>query len=198
MYPEGFDYPGSYWRTAEGTFQEYGPRSRFILELLVGPSGWLTLTPVLAFGLVGLAMVLSRRDDPSRPLAAVVAGSMVILVAYYTWGVRRTDFAGQSFGIRHFLAITPAVFYFAVVALDRFRGYIAPTLFVLLMGGGLYYAIVGVNNPWSRVEEREREDPLLRVAQKFVIYPWSRTRHKLEMDRLKGAKSPGIPPQGRP
>src|SRR6185437_11008047 len=36
MYPEAFNYPGSYWTTAAGAWKEPGPRWRFGLELLVG------------------------------------------------------------------------------------------------------------------------------------------------------------------
>jgi hypothetical protein len=199
MYPEAFVYPGSFWMTPDGTFQEYGPRVFFGLELLLGPPGWLTLTPVLAFGLVGLAMALARRGDPLRPMAGVVLGSLVVLVVYYTFVVRRTDFAGQSFGTRHLLAITPTVYVFAVEALTRLRGRVAPVLFVLLMGVGIFYAYHGVKDPWARIEERELKEPTLKVAQRFlVIYPYSRTRHKFELERAKAAGSTENPAKGRP
>ncbi len=198
MYPAAFDYPGSFWLTPDGTFQEYGPRFRFGLELLLGPPGWLTLTPVLAFGLVGLVLVLKRPGDPLRPMAALVAGSLVVLVVYYTFVVRRTDFAGQSFGTRHLLAITPAVYLFAVEALARLRSRLVPALFVLLMGVGFFYAYHGVKDPWARVEEREQVEPTLKVAQRFVIYPWSRTRHKFELERVKAAGSPDNSAKAQP
>ena len=178
MYPEAFHYPGSYWLTDEGTFREYGTRAGFALELLVGPAGWLTLTPALLFGLLGLGLTIARRGDPARPIALVVGGSLAVLVGYYAWGVRRTDFGGQSFGVRHLLAITPAVYFFAAVALAKLRGRVAPALFVVLMGVGVFYAVEGVRDPWSRVEEREEEDPAIRAAQRFVAYPYSRARHK--------------------
>ena len=143
MYPAAFDYPGSFWLKPEGTFHEYGPRFWFGLELLIGPPGWLTLTPVLAFGLVGLVRAIRRKGDPLRPMAAVVLGSLVVLVVYYTWVVRRTDFAGQSFGTRHLLAITPAVYVFAVDALARARGRLIPLLFAVLMGWGSSTPIMG-------------------------------------------------------
>ena len=67
MYPGAFDYPGSFWLTPDGTFHEYGPRICFGLELLLGPPGWLTLTPVLGFGLAGLGdgPGPSRRPAPA-------------------------------------------------------------------------------------------------------------------------------------
>jgi hypothetical protein len=198
MYPEAFVYPGSFWLTPDGTFHEYGSRFCFGLELLVGPPGWLTLTPVLVFGLVGLAMSLARRGDPLRPMAVVVSVTLIVLIAYYTFLVRRTDFGGQSFGTRHLLAITPACYFFAVSALDRLRGRIMPAIFALLMVVGFFYAYHGMKDPWSRIEERELKEPTLRVAQRFVIYPWSRTRHKFEMERLKATDVPGTPARARP
>ena len=98
------------------------------------------------------------------------------------------DFAGQSFGIRHLLAITPAVYFFAVEALTRIKGWLAPLLFVILMGVGVFYAYHGVQDPWARIEERERIEPTLKVAQRFVIYPYSRTRHKFELERANPPK----------
>ncbi len=54
-----------------------------------------------------------------------------------------------------------------------------------------------MKDPWARVEEREWKEPTLKLAQRFVIYPYSRTRHKFELERAKAA-SPGIPSKGRP
>ena len=179
MYPKAFDYPGSYWTTPEGTWREHGPRWRFGVELLIGPQGWLTVTPVLAFGLIGLGLAISRKGDPSRPMAWVVLGSLVVLVAYYTWGVRRTDFGGSSFGTRHLLPITPACFFFAVVALERLRWRVVPVLFALLMGVGGIYSAAGVKDPWSRVEERRKDDRPLDAARWLVIYPRNQNRDNL-------------------
>jgi MFS family permease len=173
MYPEAFQYPGSYWATAAGVWKETVPRWQFGLELLFGPQGWLTVTPILVFGAVGLGSVLIRPRDPFGPLAWTVGGILVVLLVYYIWGVRRTDYAGQSFGVRHLLAVTPACFAFAVVALGRARGPIAPVLFALLMMVGVAYALVGWSDPWKRIESRERVSPTLQVLQRFVVYPWS-------------------------
>ena len=172
MYPKAFDFPGSYWTTPEGTWREHGPRWRFGLELVVGPQGWLTVTPVMVFALAGMILVLATKGDPLRPMAGVVLGSVVVLVAYYTWGVRRTDFGGQSFGTRHLLPITPACFFFAVVALQRLRWKILMVpLFVALLGLGAVYAWAGVADPWSRVLDRAKADPALKAVQSLVIYP---------------------------
>ncbi len=173
MYPEAFQYPGSYWATAAGVWKETVPRWRFGLELLFGPQGWLTVTPVLVFGAVGLGSVLARPRDPLRPLAWTVGGMLLVLLGYYIWGVRRTDYAGQSFGVRHLLAVTPACFAFAVVALGRARGPIVPVLFALVMIVGVAYALVGRSDPWKRVESHARASPTLRILQRFVVYPWS-------------------------
>jgi hypothetical protein len=171
MYPEAIAYPGSYWTTEAGRWQETRPRWQFGLELLVGPQGWLTVTPALGFGVLGLMLVGARRSDPLRPAAEVVAGVVIVLGLYYTWGVRRTDFSGQSFGTRHLLPITPLCYFFAVVALDRLRSRRATVVFAILCAVGLVYSVAGMNDPWSRIERRP--DVALRVLQRFVLYPWS-------------------------
>ncbi len=200
MYPAAFDYPGSFWLTPAAKFEEYGPRSLFAIELLLGPPGWLTLTPVLVFGLIDLVRLLARRTDPLRPLAAVVVGSLVVLVIYHAWIVRRTDFAGQSFGTRHLLAITPVVYFFAIDAFGRLRGVVGRTLFWLCVLVGIFYAYHGSKDPWARIEERELKEPTLKIAQRFVVYPWSRTRHKMALDRAQAAppQPPANPAEARP
>jgi hypothetical protein len=171
MYPEAIAYPGSYWATEAGRWTETMPRWRFGLELLVGPQGWLTVTPALGFGVLGLILVGADRTDPLRPAAGVVAGVVIVLWLYYTWGVRRTDFSGQSFGTRHLLPITPLGYAFAVIALDRLRSRLAAVVFAVLFGVGTVYAVAGMQDPWSRIERRP--DVALRVLQRFVLYPRS-------------------------
>ncbi len=173
MYPEAFAYPGSYWASPEGQWKEPGPRWQFGLEFLIGPQGWLTVTPVLAFAPIGLAQVLSRRGDPLRPTAWAVGGMVGVLLIYYIWFIRRTDIAGHSFGTRHLLAVTPACYLFAVIGLARLRSRFAALVFVLLMVVGGVYAVAGMRDPWSRIEMRAPKEPALRVLQRFVPYPWS-------------------------
>jgi hypothetical protein len=173
FYPEAFQYPGSYWMKPEAQWKEVGPRWRFAIEFLVGPQGWVTVTPSLAFGFVGLAMVLLRKGDPLRPAACLVAGTVALLVAYYAWGVRRTDFAGLSFGTRHMLALSPPVFFFAVVALARLRSRVVNALFVVALMVGTAYTAAGVRNPWQRIEVLAQQDAMVRFLQRFLIYPWT-------------------------
>ena len=43
-----------------------------------------------------------------------------------------------------------------------------------------------MKDPWARIEEREMKEPTLKFAQRYlVIYPYSRTRHKFELERAK-------------
>lgn len=176
MYPEAFDYPGSYWSSGQGVWKETGPRWRFGLELLLGPQGWITVTPVLAFAVVGLVRTILRPGDPLRPAAGAVGGMLVVLLAYYVWGVRRTDYAGQSFGVRHLLAIAPACYVFAVASVARSRCRLAWSVFLVFMAVGSVYAVEGLRDPWSRVETRSPTDPALRTLQRFVLYPRSSYR----------------------
>ncbi len=173
MYPEAFAYPGSYWSTEQGAWKEVVPRWQFGLELLLGPQGWLTVTPVLAFGLIGLVDTLRKPGDPLRPAAGAVSAMLVVLLGYYVWGVRRTDYSGQSFGVRHLLAITPPCYVFAVIWLGRVRSKVAWLAFVVLTLVGGVYAVEGLRDPWSRIETRARTDRSLGLLQRFVLYPWS-------------------------
>ncbi|WP_165226350.1 hypothetical protein [Aquisphaera insulae] len=171
MNPRLFDYEGSYWTTGPGRWVERGPRWRFGLEFLFGPQGWLTVTPALILGAMGAAWIAARRGDALRPLAIIVLTSILVLVGYYTWGVRRTDFAGLSYGTRHLLAISPATFAFAVILIGRWKRKVACSVMAGLIAVGAVYAIAGMKDPWSRIERRD--DSGLRFVKKLTAYPWS-------------------------
>ena len=140
--------------------------------MLLGPQGWLTTTPLLALGLIGLARCLARRGDPSRPMAAALAFVVGLQLWYYTWGVHRMDFAGLSFGTRHLLPVAPLCLIFAVNELSRWRlRGVAVLVFLVCWLVGAVYAWEGMLDPWSRIERR-RDVPLI-LLQRGVLYPWS-------------------------
>jgi hypothetical protein len=182
MTPELLEQQGSYWASEAGRHRETVPRWQWGLELLFGPQGWLTLSPVLVLGLFGLTATAFRRGDPLRPAARVVGGVVVALFAFYVWGVRRTDFAGLSFGTRHMLAVTPAVFFFAAAIFLRARSRLLKALFVVSLLVGFIYSWKGMLDPWMRIEQRTSSDPLLALLQKATLYPWS------SYDRLGGSR----------
>ncbi len=169
MYPEALAYEGSYWATQIGQYRETIPRSLFLVELLVGPQGWLTVTPVLIFAPMGFAIAIATHKEGLRSGAVVVGVVTLVLLAYYSFGVRRTDYSGQSFGVRHLLPITPLVFFFTAAGLERLRRNAWKLVFVTLMLIGVAYSVPGMKDPWSRIERRD--DLSLRLAQRFVLYP---------------------------
>jgi len=172
MYPTAFEYPGSFWTSPGGVWKETGPRWLFGLDFLVGRQGAFTVFPAFWFGLVGLIGAMVSKGRSERWSASIVAGSLAVLVWYYVWGVRRTDFAGTSFGVRHMLPITPMVYLFGVVALGRTRRWsvVAVGLFIAAMTVGGVYAVKGMINPWSRAETRAETDPLLRAVQRGALF----------------------------
>jgi hypothetical protein len=142
--------------------------------MLIGPQGWLTVTPVLAFGLAGLVSVLARPRDALYGAAWCVAAISAVVFVYYVWFTRRTDFAGQSFGTRHLLAISPLVYYFALVLLSRYCSKPIVAVFTTLVLLGAIYSFHGVTDPWTRIERRP--ELVLRMAQQLTIYRWSSYR----------------------
>jgi hypothetical protein len=169
FYPQSFLYPGSYWASAEGTFHETGPRWQFGLEMMFGPQGWLTMTPVLVFGIIGLGVSLFGPRGPLRFAALSVIAASVVTLVFYIWLTRRTDFAGQSFGTRHLLAISPVLYLFAAATISRCRGRAVIVVFLGLTLIGAVYAWHGIADPWRRIEERS--DPALLALQRLTLYP---------------------------
>jgi hypothetical protein len=96
---------------------------------------------------------------------------VLVLISYYVWGVRRTDFAGLSFGTRHMLAITPLVFAFGAVAVARVGRWWAWCLLILLMIVGAGYAQAGMRDPWGRIERRD--DAGLKLLKRMTPYPYT-------------------------
>ena len=174
MTPALFDFKGSYWESEIGRFKETGPRARFGLELVVGPQGWLTVTPVLWLGIVGLCVIALKKVDPLRPLALAIGTLVGILLIYYTWGVRRTDFSGLSFGTRHLLAVSPLVFAFAMISTSRMGRALPWAVFLVVWAVGTVYSIAGMKDPWTRIERRD--DMGLAVVKRGTLYPWSSYR----------------------
>lgn len=174
MDPKAFEYVGSYWASEAGRWVEPGPRWQFGLELLVGPQGWLTVTPVLVLGWIGLVRAAFRPNHPLRGPAWALGLACLTVVGFYVWGVRRTDFAGQSFGTRHLLALTPPLFAFAVDLVARSGKTWAWALLVALMAWGTVYAQAGQRDPWSRIERRA--DPELKWVGRLTPYPWTSYR----------------------
>ncbi len=169
MYPQALAFDGSYWATKDGAPPDV-PRWRFGLELLLGPQGFFTVTPALIFAPIGLVLALRNGPEPWKAgawTAGIVGGTVVV---YYIFGVRRVDFAGQSYGTRHLLAITPLAYYFALLALNRLRRRWRWVflLFGILLAIGTFYAWKGMEDPWSRIERRD--DPTLDLLRWLVIY----------------------------
>ncbi|MGL5098200.1 MAG: hypothetical protein ACRDD1_21650, partial [Planctomycetia bacterium] len=169
-----------------GRWVETGPRWQFGLETLVGPQGWWTVTPLLAVGCAALGFlavgVPRRVDDPDRSLIAPgrrVAGVVLLLLSYYVFVVRRTDYAGQSFGVRHLLPVTPLVYAFAVLGIRRFargrsfwrHGLTAGLLAATFTVGGAY-AWVGAEKPWTRLEQRG-DSAMVHFLGPGALYPYS-------------------------
>ena len=169
---ELFNYRGSYWITEVGRARETIPRWQWGLEMLLGPQGWLTTTPLLALGLIGLARCLARGATRRGRWRRRWRSWSGLQLWYYTWGVHRMDFAGLSFGTRHLLPVAPLCLIFAVTELSRWRlRGVAVLVFLVCWLVGAVYAWEGMLDPWSRIERR-RDVPLI-LLQRGVLYPWS-------------------------
>ena len=121
-----------------------------------------------------MIFLAARKRDPLGHLARATLAVTLALIAYYTWGVRRTDFAGQSFGTRHLLAITPTVYALGVIGLSRVRRPLRPLLgilFAVALGLSATYALAGARNPWTRIESRN--DHGLSWVKPLTIAPQS-------------------------
>lgn len=124
------------------------------LECLFGWHGFFTVSPVLAFGIAGLALAaragrpLPRRECVALCLAmgAMAAGHVVFVGSYGGW----------SYGFRYLIPIIPLLLFFAPRAIER-----APWLFTATLAISGLFAAIGAYNPWPPAYEQERnKDPV--------------------------------------
>ena len=181
MYPEAFDYPGLVLDHARGDLGGAGPALAVRARAAGRAAG-------MADGHAGPGLRAGRDGPgarpPGRPAAADgvrwSAGSVLVLVAYYTWGVRRTDFAGPSFGIRHLLPMAPAVFVFAAVGARPARGPAAPSVFAAADGDRVRLRDRRHEGPLEPGRGPRADEPALRRRQRLVIYPWTQAVREID------------------
>ena len=159
-----------YWLHPTGTDTNQEGAVSYLGHVLVGPRGWLTLTPAMVFGLVGLGVCLWRPGLRRRGPALLLLAMLIVVVGYYVGWATRRNYGGQSYGMRWFIALTPLVCYFGAVWHAHTRRVGWRVLFWIAVGIGVVYSVVGTTMPWSEIERSS--NPVLAVLQHLVIHPW--------------------------
>lgn len=141
---------------------------------LLGSHGFLSLSPVLLFGVAGLRMAARRGGTPvPRRTALLTAGAAAVMVLGHILLVG--SFGGWSYGFRYLIPLVPALMLFAPLALgfgDGERGGgegkggwwgdkagspgpWRAWLFVAATAVSVAFALIGAYHPWPPAYEQE-------------------------------------------
>ena len=131
------------------------------LEVLFGWHGFFSLSPVLLFGVVGLA-VACRRGGPGQARLGVGAGEARALAAalgiqILFHGLFAGSYGGWSYGFRYLIPLVPFLLFFAPLALAGWRR----RLFAALLVPSVAIAMLGAFHPWPPAfEQSAGQDPV--------------------------------------
>lgn len=149
-----YDYPGSYWSTANARRSEvdYGQRSQLVyaFHMLFGHHGIFSLTPLWILSAAGLAGLLFVKTYRLRWLGASgLVLSLVVLAFYLTRPEHDRNYGGQTSGLRWTFWLIP-IWLVALVpvvqSLTRTRT--GRVICFTLLGASIVSAGYSAANPW--------------------------------------------------
>jgi len=118
------------------------------LECLFGWHGFFSVSPVLLFGVAGLASELRRPrllSPRSGWLVAASLGAMILLHSLVAG-----SFGGWSYGFRYLIPIAPILLFFA----PRLRPALLRWCFAPVLAVSFLLALLGAYHPWPPVDEQ--------------------------------------------
>jgi len=121
---------------------------------LFGWHGFFSLSPVLLFGVAGLAAAC-RREEGGRPLLDVEASEARALAAAIALQILfhvavAGSYGGWSYGFRYLIPVVPFLLLFAPLAMAGWRR----LLFALLLVPSVAIAMLGAYHPWPPAFEQ--------------------------------------------
>ncbi|HKC26004.1 MAG TPA: hypothetical protein VKF32_14755 [Thermoanaerobaculia bacterium] len=130
-------------------------RLTYPLECLFGGHGLFSVSPVLLFGLAGLAVAVRRETGLPRRASRLVAAGILVHTAGHL--LLAGGYGGWSYGFRYLIPIAPLLLFFAPLALGGWR----TALFVPVLAVSVLFAALGVYNPWPPAyESHYTHDPV--------------------------------------
>ena len=151
---EWYDYPDSYWHDQNRRGVDRGEPSQVVyaLNVLIGHHGIFSLTPVWILSIVGLGMLVVRRDEEPMPAVAVFIATLtaVCLIFYLTRPVIDRNYGGVTSGFRWMFWFTPLWLFALIPVADRISD--SPwlrRLAVALLAVSVLSAAYPALNPWQ-------------------------------------------------
>jgi hypothetical protein len=143
--PELYHYAGSYWNAPGGMDALDEPKAVYLVNMLVGHHGVLTMTPLLVVALWSLAKSL-RQGAERAAEARAVGGALIALVGFYA--ITTKNYGGDCVGFRWLIVVMPLLLIFVADWLREMRGRLATLTFALFFAVSEYHAIDALRGPW--------------------------------------------------
>ena len=149
-----YEYPGSYWLDPVQTDRAAEHKLVYAVNLLVGHTGILSMTPVLLLGWLGMVRTTARGHGagpegwPVRILAMLTVALTAMTFVFYV--IRTEGYGGKTAGARWFFWLVPLWLLTMLPeadrwALDRRRRRIAGVLLAMSVATASY----ALANPWQ-------------------------------------------------
>ncbi|MBS3763017.1 MAG: hypothetical protein KGZ25_06910 [Planctomycetes bacterium] len=159
---------GSYWQNPIGPDTWNISRWKYCLLTLFSMRGLFTLSPILLFGVAGLADNMRNGDAETlkgtrgRKIAAFAVGFGVLVnIIYYSFE-GPTNFGGSCFGFRWYIGFTPLLSWYAISYFASHRDdERVRRLFYILGLISVTYALIGMQDPWQLMENNAH--PAVRI-----------------------------------
>jgi hypothetical protein len=142
----------SYWHDPKGIDAGEPSAGRYALHVLIGHHGIFSLTPMWILSIVGLAMMMRRRDDDDlRPLALLAGTVSIAVIGFYLLRPQvDRNYGGMTSGFRWVYWLAPLWLAAMLPALDRAaRSRTLRIATAVLLGLSVLSASYPTWNPWT-------------------------------------------------
>lgn len=116
---------------------------------LFGWHGFFTVSPVLLFGVLGLAQALKTEAPLPRSRCLALVAALAAMIAGHVLFVG--SYGGWSYGFRYLIPIIPMILFFSPPAIARHE-----RVFGAVLAVSVLFALIGAYNPWPPAYEQER------------------------------------------
>lgn len=152
MKKELYHYKGSYWDKMGGFDALNEPKWLYFFHLSIGRKGLFSLFPILILPLVEFVRSFVKKEDCAltkemRTLVALTGFWML----FYT--LQTNNYGGMCYGFRWFMFFTPALTFFAILAMKNFLTGWRWAVLCLLIAIACYSGWQSSLDPWTANDE---------------------------------------------
>lgn len=143
----------SYWLPGQAAGVDRGEKSKtaYLMHLIIGHHGLLSLTPVWLFAFVAMVRHCWHGDSFWRPLARITLLLTFVLLAFYVMRpLQDRNYGGVAIGFRWMFWLIPLYSLFLAQAVRNLKGsFLSITIFLVATVISIYSVHYGFLTPWQ-------------------------------------------------